>query len=1060
LSKAIHADNYSTYDDGDPNYAMIEYRYDTENRLSYIVMEQDASGTPTYYYHLTYDSQDRIKEVFVNNQSLMKYTYDDGTTYHSNQLSEQRYGNDDVMVFHYNLEDQIESIEFGEYVNDVLVSETRFSYEYDQAGNIAVYKEYDENGVEEHVEYYTYDSAGRLEVIVDSDNNRVDYGYDLQGNVSSIDFAFAEEQHAIEYYHNYCLDYDTVHPNECMQSSTLYDRTVYTTISGDDINRNYNYETGALVRLDYINLFVNNTNLIETTYDYEGSTPRLDNVSYSIAGDSTTYKYSYYYDDLGNIVEYRYYENTSIRFKALYDYDELNQLIVESLRDYNVSVDVLSDTNYTKYFEYDKKGNITSQKTYLFGQEQLQEVTIPTVNPDNSYGNIDIYVNVVGDTIIDVGDSLDLLFYYYLNNYSFPPDSVPMLMDTDCDYSSIDFNTAGYYVLECDAQGIFGSDYMIYFEILIKIGDPVGGPTPIQEELDYTYSETWKDQLDSIVYTDNNNTSNNTTYEIISYDEQGNPLEITNFYYDGEHYDSATLSWQGRQLVEIYIGSNGGLNLLNPENLNNTTTTLETDVNIPVTPNTTYTLTLPRLVDYYNPPVLTIEGNSISYADYSDMTLDNGNWTYTFTTNSTETSLWIWAYAANMGQYIDYYQYENFQLEVGSESTDYQPYSEGDPTTLQYTYNDQGYRTEKYVTDCTGLSCIETKTTYFLQGDKVLSELTQELNGTNWVDQFIIVYTYDYDGTIISFHYDDLTDQVDGKEYFYIRNQQRDIMKIVDISGNILVEYRYDAWGNIIDVWLDNSQEHEDESLAVAGVNQYFYRGYRYDSEIHMYYLNSRFYNPLFGRFLNADGLLGAQGNVLGHNMYAYTQNNPVMYSDISGEFPVAILVTSIIIGLVAAGFELGMQHSDWKNAGSEGDFWDQVDWFAVGIEGGSAAIFTALTLVSLGSATAASSSWYMYSRLGLTATTQILRGINQGASAVQIASSTAISMAFTFAFVRVGARPMASSLLDGLSPVERIAPLVVMQIGRQTGMEAARFFSKRETWDEINSILEFDYGN
>lgn len=184
------------------------------------------------------------------------------------------------------------------------------------------------------------------------------------------------------------------------------------------------------------------------------------------------------------------------------------------------------------------------------------------------------------------------------------------------------------------------------------------------------------------------------------------------------------------------------------------------------------------------------------------------------------------------------------------------------------------------------------------------------------------------------------------------------------------------------------------------------------------------------------------------------------MYSDISGKFPVAILVTSIVIGLVAGGFELSMQYSDWENAGSEGNFWDQVDWFAVGIEGGSAAIFTALTLLSLGSATAASSSWYMYSRLGLTATTQILRGLNEGASATQIATSTVISMAFTYAFVRVGARDMASSFLDGLSPVVQADLLVVMQIIRQTGMEAARYFSKKETWDEINSILEFDYAN
>lgn len=53
-----------------------------------------------------------------------------------------------------------------------------------------------------------------------------------------------------------------------------------------------------------------------------------------------------------------------------------------------------------------------------------------------------------------------------------------------------------------------------------------------------------------------------------------------------------------------------------------------------------------------------------------------------------------------------------------------------------------------------------------------------------------------------------------------------------------------------------------------------------------MYYLNSRFYDANIGRFINANGLLGPQGDTLGHNMFAYTQNNPVMYTDISGYAP------------------------------------------------------------------------------------------------------------------------------------------------------------------------------
>ncbi len=126
------------------------------------------------------------------------------------------------------------------------------------------------------------------------------------------------------------------------------------------------------------------------------------------------------------------------------------------------------------------------------------------------------------------------------------------------------------------------------------------------------------------------------------------------------------------------------------------------------------------------------------------------------------------------------------------------------------------------------------------------------------------------DGTLISMN-------LNGVEYFYIKNLQGDIINIVDSSGNILVEYRYNAWGEILRT-IDNTG-----SLKLSEKNPYRYRGYRYDEETGWYYLNSRYYNPAWGRFINADGLLGEQGDILGHNLYAYCQNNPVMYVDPSG---------------------------------------------------------------------------------------------------------------------------------------------------------------------------------
>lgn len=65
--------------------------------------------------------------------------------------------------------------------------------------------------------------------------------------------------------------------------------------------------------------------------------------------------------------------------------------------------------------------------------------------------------------------------------------------------------------------------------------------------------------------------------------------------------------------------------------------------------------------------------------------------------------------------------------------------------------------------------------------------------------------------------------------------------------------------------------------------NPYRYRGYRYDTETGLYYLQSRYYNPEWGRFINANGIIGQAGELLGHNLFAYTKNNPINRSDQSG---------------------------------------------------------------------------------------------------------------------------------------------------------------------------------
>jgi len=117
----------------------------------------------------------------------------------------------------------------------------------------------------------------------------------------------------------------------------------------------------------------------------------------------------------------------------------------------------------------------------------------------------------------------------------------------------------------------------------------------------------------------------------------------------------------------------------------------------------------------------------------------------------------------------------------------------------------------------------------------------------------------------------------DTEEYFYIRNAQSDIIGIINSIGKQVVSYTYDTWGKLISITGDK---------ALGEKNPYRYRGYRYDTETGYYYLQSRYYNPEWGRFLNGDAIGGSIGELLSHNTFAYCNNNPVISKDPNGFRP------------------------------------------------------------------------------------------------------------------------------------------------------------------------------
>ena len=131
----------------------------------------------------------------------------------------------------------------------------------------------------------------------------------------------------------------------------------------------------------------------------------------------------------------------------------------------------------------------------------------------------------------------------------------------------------------------------------------------------------------------------------------------------------------------------------------------------------------------------------------------------------------------------------------------------------------------------------------------------------------------------------------DRRYYYYDKNVLGDVMAIRDHSGNVVATYKYDAWGNIM-----------DQSGSMANVNPFRYRGYYYDVETGFYYLQTRYYDPEIMRFINADNyeLVGTLARTPGQlNMYAYCNNNPVMFTDKTGKGVVtSLLIASILIGI------------------------------------------------------------------------------------------------------------------------------------------------------------------
>ena len=223
-----------------------------------------------------------------------------------------------------------------------------------------------------------------------------------------------------------------------------------------------------------------------------------------------------------------------------------------------------------------------------------------------------------------------------------------------------------------------------------------------------------------------------------------------------------------------------------------------------------------------------------------------------------------------------------------------------------FSYNADGMRTSR-IENVNG-----TEYTYYYNGS-LLRVMT--------VDGNKLYFVYDAAGTPIQLAYTP-AGSTTTSYYYYVTNLQGDVIAIVNKDAKTVARYSYDAWG-VPTITQDTS------NCQIVTVNPFRYRGYYYDEETGLYYLQSRYYDPEMGRFINADAYATTGQGLVGNNMYAYCNNNSVNCEDPSGELGVAALCA---IGAIAGGAidYAGQVIRNYRNGKKGADRWLDVNWGSV----------------------------------------------------------------------------------------------------------------------------------
>ena len=830
----------------DPGGNVTYYEYDNLNRLVNII---NTRGYVTTY---EYDDLDRIVKITDALGNSTTYIYDDGSEgiyttgiYVGCGGGYSIGGHTPISIIDANghqtnltLNHTIKRIEKIEESVGCGCSEKNFNY--DKNGNLIEFIDAKGNKTT-----YEYDSQNRLINETDARGNYTTYTYNANGYLIS-------KTNKRGYTTTY--EYDSlgrkIKETDATGNSTEYtydeEGNLKTMKNAREYTTTYYYD--ELNRLIKVEDALNHN----TTYTYDESGNKKTETDPN--GNTVTF----YYDSQNRLIRTK----DALNHETTYDYDANNNKLNETDANGNKTkfaydalnrmTSITDANNNVTYYSYDATGrllNITDANNHKTRQEydslgRLKKVIYPSGNEtEYSYDNVGNLIereDAKGlSTLYDYDELNRLEKVTYPDgstiDYEYNEEGNPTKVTTNASFGE----TTYYTYDELDRVISVRADYGAFDKYINYTYDEVGNRktmiVPEGNTTSYTY-----DAVDRLI----NITASGHNPILFQYDNGGRRtrLDYPNGAYTIYSYDNAN------RITTIWHKKSGGTTIAKYtytyDNAGNILNFTENDVNYTLyTYDNLYRLTNVSYPDgswaaytydgIGNRLTLKTSSGTTSYTyDVDNRILTAGSVTYKHDENG---NLINRTDSGNTTLYE--YDYDNQLKKV----------TLPDSSTVIYQYSADKHRLNK--TSTTGT------TLYVYDGDNILMELDENGDKTAFY-----AYGPNIDEPILMV--------ISGASYYYHADHLGNIRVLTDSNENVMATYQYDAFGSIL--------------LETGSVkNPYRYTGREWDVESGLYYYRARYYNAIFGRFMQKDPRDDAYKT--GENMYVYVTNNPVNFKDPTG---------------------------------------------------------------------------------------------------------------------------------------------------------------------------------